>query len=436
MTASVAYLTKRFPRLSETFILDEILGLEAAGVPLRLYAIADPHEKLVQPDVSRVASTVVYLQNADSWVERWGEYRETLIAHARLFRESPPRYLGVLTYIARRRRHFSTMKNFAQAGRLALILRKNETRHLHAAFAHGPASVAHFVHLLTGLPYSFSAHAKDIYVSAPDLLARKLRDASFVLSCSESARNALTSLAGSDATKVILAHHGVDTSRFTPSIQTVSPKGDDATLRVLAVGRLVAKKGYPTLLGAIKIMSDTGRPVRCTIVGSGTDRERLATMVADLGITTSVEFVGSQTHQEVAERYHHADVFVQASVVLANGDRDGIPNSLLEAMASGLAVVASDVAGIPEIVTPANGLIVASGDSTALAAALERLANDPALRAQLGARARDLVVEKFDRTSCALRIAPLFEVGPDAHQTFNRDASECAPATSSTNSKG
>ncbi|NNN08267.1 MAG: glycosyltransferase family 4 protein [Acidimicrobiaceae bacterium] len=436
MAETVAYLTKRFPRLSETFILDEILGLEAAGVPLRLYAIADPHEKLVQPDVLRVASPVVYLQTAGSGMERWREYRGTMVAHVRLFRESPRRYLGVVTYIARRRRHLSTLKNFAQAGRLAQILRKNETRHLHAAFAHGPASVAHFVHLLTGIPYSFSAHAKDIYVSAPDLLARKLRDASFVLSCSESARNALTALAGADVAKVILANHGVDTRRFTLQERADSPEGSESPLRVLAVGRLVAKKGYPVLLEALKIMGDAERLVRCTIVGAGTDRDQLVALTAELGLTGSVEFVGSQTHQEVAERFHHADVFVQASVVLANGDRDGIPNSLLEAMASGLAVVASDVAGIPEVVTPECGLLVAPGDSTLLAAGLVRLADDAVLRSQLGARAREHVVEKFDRTACALRIAPLFGISTEVHPVGKSETSARSSTTYSTNREG
>ena len=436
MTTTVAYLTKRFPRLSETFILDEILGLEAAGVPLRLYAIADPHESIVQPDVLRVASPVAYLNNGGTLGDRWRESRETLVAHARLCHESPRRYLGIVGYIARRRRHVSTLKNFAQAGRLAQILRENDTRHLHAAFAHGPASVAHFVHLLTGLPYSFSAHAKDIYVSAPDLLTRKLRDASFVLSCSESARNTLTSLVGADATKVILAHHGVDTQRFTPLVIAPSRDIGEAPLRILAVGRLVAKKGYPVLLGAIKLVSDAGRPIRCTIVGSGIDREKLGALVVDLGLTTSVEFVGSHTHQEVAERFHDTDVFVQASVVLANGDRDGIPNSLLEAMASGLAVVASDVAGIPEVVTPECGILVASGDSVALAVALGRLGDDPRLRAQLGRQARDHVVKEFDRAICACRIAPLFGVDLDSRDTGGPDARPSGPTTFSTSREG
>ena len=416
MTTNVAYLTKRFPRLSETFILDEILGLEGAGVPLRLYAIADPHESLVQPDVARVLSPVVYLRGAGGLWARRGEVRETLLAHTQLLAGSPRRYLRVVGYIARRRRHLSTLRNFAYAGRLARLLREGETSHLHAAFAHGPASIAHFVHLLTGLPFSFSAHAKDIYVSAPDLLARKLRDASFVLCCSESARDALTSLAGAEAdvAKVLLAHHGVDTHRFRGEGPT---RADGAPLEVLAVGRLVAKKGYPVLLAALKALRDEGRGVHCTIVGAGVDRDALESLVREFDLTTTVEFVGSRTHQQVAAHYHEADVFVQASVVLDNGDRDGIPNSLLEAMASGLAVVASDVAGIPEVVADGCGLLVASGDATPLADALSLLADDAALRAQLGRRARAHVVEWFDRAACAMRIAPLFGVDPSSPAT-------------------
>ncbi len=420
MTTGVAYLTKRFPRLSETFILDEILGLEGAGVPLRLYAIADPQEGLVQPDVARVLSPVVYLRGAGGLWARRGEVRETLLAHARLLASSPRRYLRVVGYIARRRRHLSTLRNFAHAGRLAQLLRENGTGHLHAAFAHGPASIAHFVHLLTGLPFSFSAHAKDIYVSAPDLLARKLRDASFVLCCSESARDALISSAGAegDVAKVLLAHHGVDTQRFL--LREGSTRVDGAPLKVLAVGRLVAKKGYPVILAALKTLRDEGRGVHCTIVGAGVDRDELESRVKEWDLTGSVDFVGSRTHQQVAAHYHEADVFVQASVVLDNGDRDGIPNSLLEAMASGLAVVASDVAGIPEVVAGGCGVLVAPGDATQLADALALLADDEALRARLGRQARAHVVEWFDRAACATRIAPLFGVDPAAPETPDR----------------
>ena len=411
MTGTVGYLTKRYPRLSETFILDEILGLEAAGVPLRLYAIAHPGEECVQPDVARVASRVVYLRAPGGWRQSTRDSAATLVAHARLLGRSPRRYLGVVVYIARRRRHLSTWRHFAEAGRLALLLEADGARHVHAAFCHGPASVAHFVHLLTGLPFSFGAHAKDIYVSAPDLLARKVAAASFVLTCSESAAAEMRAISGAAAAKVVLAHHGVDTSRFAPATLEESSRVSGRPLRVLAVGRLVEKKGHAVLIEALGALVANGRAVSCAIIGSGPDLAALQAKVTRLGLSSVVRFLGARTHQEVAAMYRRADVFVQASVVLANGDRDGIPNSLLEAMASGLAVVASDVAGIPEVLLPGCGLLVAPADAAALASALGSLADDPCLRAQLGAAARRHVVGHLDRGVCARAIAPLFTAG-------------------------
>lgn len=406
MSTTVGYLTKRFPRLSETFILDEILGLEAAGVPLRLYALAHPGEELVQPDVAKVASPLVYLHPPGGWRIRAATVGATVAAHARLLRRAPRRYLGVLGYLVWRRHHLSSARHFAEAGRLALLLEAEDAGHLHAAFAHGPASVAHFVHLLTGLPFSFGAHAKDLYLSAPELLARKVAAAEFVLVCSESAAASLRELSGSAADKIVLARHGVDTSRFSPGVLGAGRVG--AELRVLAVGRLVDKKGYPVLLRALATLVERGQPVSCCIVGAGPRRAELEATIERLGLGSTVTLPGAMTHQQIAAAYRDADVFVQSSVVLADGDRDGIPNSLLEAMASGLPSVASAVAGIPEVVRPGCGLLVPPGDADALADALARLAADPVLRHRLGTAAREQVVARLDRLTCARAIAPLF----------------------------
>ncbi len=410
MTGTVAYLTKRFPRLSETFILDEILGLEASGVPLRVYALRHPGETLVQPDVNLVASPVTYLHPPGPWRVRVGAALSTAAAHGLLLLRSPRRYLAVAVYIARKRRHLSTVRHFVEAGRLARHLERANTQHLHAAFAHGPASVAHFVHLLTGLPFSFAAHAKDLYLSAPDLLGRKVAAAEFVLACSDSAAGALRQIAGPHADKVLLARHGVDTGRFVPAAPAGGP--DPAALRVLAVGRLVDKKGYPVLVAALAALHASGRQVSCRIVGAGPRRPELEALVAEMGLGQAVRFLGARTHQEVATAYRQADVFVQSSVVLPDGDRDGTPNALLEAMASAVPVVASAVAGIPEVVPPDCGLLVPPGDAAALAAALERLAQDPPLRRRLGQAARTHVEAHLDRLVCARRLAPLFGAAP------------------------
>jgi len=405
----VGYLTKRFPRLSETFILDEILGLEAAGVPLVLIALAHPGEGLVQPDVSRVASPVTYLRPLGDWRRVLAAQGATLVAHGRLLIRDPRRYVGVVGCVARSRQRLPALRHFWQAGRLALLLEEAGVRHLHAAFAHGPASVAYFVHLLTGLPYSFAAHAKDVYLSTPDGVARTMSAAKFILACSESVAGALRGIAGHEGHKVVLALHGVDTTRFAPAASGQRAPGESGgPLRVLAVGRLVEKKGYPVLLDALATLVRSGRSISCTVIGTGPLKAEIEESITRLGLESVVSLRGARTHQEVAAAYTAADVFVHAGVVLANGDRDGIPNSLLEAMASGLPVIATAVAGVPEVVAPGCGLIVPPGDAAALASQLATLADDPRLRERLGSAARAHVVANLDRIVCARSIAALF----------------------------
>ncbi len=428
--STVGYLVKRFPRLSETFILDEILGLEAAGVDLRLFAIADPHEQVIQPDVALVRSQVSYLRS-DGFRSALALSVAILSAHGRLLARAPRRYLRLIAYIAASRRHLSSVRHFLEAGPLALALERQDATHVHAAFAHGPATVAHFVHLLTGMPFSFAGHAKDLYRSPPDLLARKVADADFVLVCSDSAAGALRELAGPAGSKIVLARHGVNAERFRPFARrageaalptaarnrsTARSDGDlvpverPSALRLLAVGRLVEKKGYPVLLDALARAIAAGHMVSLTIVGTGAERRRVEDLTQDLGLGASVQMAGALTQQQVALALGEADAFVQASVVLADGDRDGIPNALLEAMAAGLPVVASSVGGIPEVVTDGvTGLLVPSGDPGALAAALGRLTRDPGLRARLGDRARAHALASLDRVACARAIVPLFE---------------------------
>ncbi len=412
--ATVGYLAKRFPRLSETFILDEILGLEAAGVPLRLFAIGDPGESVIQPDVSRVASPVGYLHVGRG---RWAsalDYLRFLRAHARLLRRRPLRWCAVVAHIAVARRHMSTLKHFLEAGALALDLERADANHIHAAFAHGPASVAHFVHLLTDMPFSFSAHAKDLYLSSPDMLARKVAASSFVLVCSSSAAEVLRQAVEShldpavraQGGKIVVAPHGVDTDRFVPGARRVDLATCAAPLRVLSVGRLVPKKGLTVLLEALAQLAAAGVDFECRIAGGGPQRAALSDLAVKLGLTEQVSFLGALPQMQILAHYQWADVFVQASVITPDGDRDGIPNALMEAMASGVAVTASAVAGIPEVVFDGTtGLLVTPGDAVALTAALAELAIDAGLRVRLGTQARDHVVTHLSRRVCIEPVA-------------------------------
>ncbi len=403
----VGYLTKRFPRLSETFILDEILGLEAQGVPLRLYSIRDPHERVVQPDVARVASEVRYLRPEPTVPDRLRWLGTTVACHAHLAARRPRAYARTLLAALGQPKRRARLSHFVDAGRLAVELERAGAVHLHAAFAHGPAAIAHQVHLLTGLPFSFGGHAKDIYVSDPRQLALRIADAAFVTACSRSARDELVTAAAGGADTIRLLPHGVDVVRFRPAPEV---RNEAAPLRILAVGRLVEKKGYDVLLEALaRLAGDpSSATFTCRIIGDGPLAGRLTSRARSLGIAPLVAFEGAQPHEAVAAAYGLTDVFVQASVVLPDGDRDGIPNVLLEAMASGLPVVASDVAGIPEAVTDGEtGLLVPSSDPDALAAAIARLAADPALRSALGHAARARILGRFDRRAAVRTMAAL-----------------------------
>lgn len=410
---TVCYLTKRFPRLSETFILDEIVGLEANGVDLRLFAIADPHEATVQPDVRRVRSAVTYVRTGESTAAALRDNVHFVHGHLRLLVRHPFRWMGTVARLFGPMRSRAMARHFLEAGGIALEMDRIGGDHLHAAFAHGPASTAYFVHLLTRRPYSFAAHAKDLYLSTPEILAAKITAATFVLACSHSAADELRRIAmahGGSGAEVVYAPHGVDVDRFRPGPDASGPTGPDEPVRLLAVGRLVPKKGYTTLIAALAKLADRGVPFTCRIIGGGDLRESLAARLASAGLADRVELCGTRTQIEILEEYRQADIFVQASVVTADGDRDGIPNSVLEAMSCGLTVVATDVAGIPEVITDhGTGLLARQADPTALAGAIGEAADDHLLRSRLGQAARRFVVEHYSRTECVRLPAALLD---------------------------
>lgn len=415
---TVCYLTKRFPRLSETFILDEILGLEAAGIDLRLFAIADPCEPEVQPDVRRVRSRVSYLRSGHGAWTAASDYSRFLRGHLTMLRRCPRRWTRAAAQVIRHGRSLAMAKHFVEAGGMAVELDGIGGDHIHAAFAHGPASVAFYVHLLTGRPFSFAAHAKDLYLSTPEVLAMKIRSATFVLACSESAANELRRIVDLQAggspdrniDKVVYAPHGVDISRFRPAPNDPLVDVPADPLRLLAVGRLVPKKGYPALLQSLATLVGKGVDFQCRIVGSGSQRSELEALAAGLGLEGRVTFCGALTQQEIIREYQGADVFLQASVITGDGDRDGIPNSVLEAMACGMPVVATAVAGIPEVVRDhETGLLVAPGRPALMTEALEELVDDALLRAQLGAAARHFVEVNLSRSICVEVPAALFQ---------------------------
>lgn len=409
--ATIAYLLKGYPRLSETFILQEILGLERRGIQLQLFSLVDPKEDLTHPSIEQVQAPVCYLHSDDVRATQKTFEQSQLW----LLKRHPLRLLRVWLYVLFKRRHLLTFQRLLEAGRLAQILSEQDVQWLHAHFAHGPTSVADFVHLLIGIPFSFSAHAKDIYQSSPDLLVRKIQRTRFVVTCSDSGRRYLLGLlkdlpdAARQQNKIHLVYHGVNTQHFSPAQPQSSRHVFDELPLILSIGRFVEKKGYQYLIAACKILVERHRRFQCAIYGSGPLKRDVRQQITRFGLEEYVHLHDERTQEDLPEIYRAATIFVLPCCVARDGDRDGIPNVLLEAMATGLPVVSSTVGGIPELVEHnCNGFLVPEKDAAALANALERLLGDAGLRTSLGAEARRHIMTHFDAEQNVDRLVECF----------------------------
>jgi glycosyltransferase involved in cell wall biosynthesis len=381
---SVGLLVKIFPKLSETFILEEVLGLERLGVRLRLYTLASPTDPVSHDAVARVRATPCQVP-ARVRDDVAGFVRH----HLGLLGRHPLRWAGQLLQALGQGR--AALTEFARAGWLAGRLHDDGVDHLHAHFISAPADLASCVSSLGGLPFSISAHAKDIYLSGEADLRRKLEAARFTVTCTDFNCRTLRGIA--PQASVHRMYHGIDATTFHPA-RRLAPS---LVPLILSVGRLRAKKGLDTLIDACAKLRDSGHPFRCEIVGYGEEHDRLAAQIASLDLADQVHLAGRLTREQVIERYARAAVYVQPSRVTADGDRDGIPNVLLEAMAMGLPVVASNVSGIPELVQHGvNGLLTPPDAAEAIADAVASLLNDPGHARELGSAARQTVTQHFD----------------------------------------
>ena len=391
MKPRLAYVVKMFPRLSETFILNELLELERCGASITVYSLKRAAPGPRHPDVARLAARVVYLpERPVEWLLRGGVAALALLARH-------PRRVGVLLrYVVTRRTH-QAWKRFFQAAVLVRDLAPDPPRHLHAHFASAPSRVAMFAAHLAGLPFSFTAHAKDIFHSDTDLdlLRAKMRAARFVVTVSDFNRAHLEEVLGGDRTRVRRLYNGVDLERFSPGARVTSAPHEGPV--VLAIGRLVEKKGFADLLAAWPGVTARVPTARLVFVGDGPERDDLVARTQTLGIADTVRWAGALPQDAVRELLATATVFTLPCRIARDGNRDGLPTVLLEALASGVPCVTTTVTGNPEIIRDGvEGRLVAPGDPDALAAALVDLLLDPAIRTRMAAAARASAVERFD----------------------------------------
>lgn len=404
---------KGYPRISETFISNEILLLERLGFKIHLFSMRHPRESFSHKSVDSIKAGVDYLPHE---IIRflplflWHNIRHAL--------KHPVRYAGgVKTAFRRflRTRKSATIKHLLQAGLIAdKFMPGKGIVHLHAHFAHSPTSVAMFTSQLTGLDFSFTAHAKDIYTSDPRQLEEKIGLARFVVTCTKYNQRYLTAV--SQGRKNIHAvYHGIDLKLFglDKSGGMVAPAETKSAptppYRLFTVARMVVKKGLPTVYKALSILKQRGIPFEHILVGDGDERDNTLELIRSFGLEKECRWLGTLTHEAVIGHYREAHAFVLGCEVAPTGDRDGIPNVFVESMAMGVPVVATTVSAIPEIIIHGDtGLMVQPKDPDALADAVEKILTDRALRDRVIPRAKERVARLFDNRQLIEKLARIY----------------------------
>jgi glycosyltransferase involved in cell wall biosynthesis len=401
---TIGVVVKGWPRLSETFIAQELRALEQRGLRLRIYSLRHPTDRRVHALNRAVAALVIYLPEY-LWREPlrvWRGWRKArLLPGYRRARQSWMRDLKRDLTPNRVRRFGQALVLAAEGGA--------EVSHLYAHFLHTPASVARYAAMMCGLSWSVSAHAKDIWTT-PDWEKReKLLDAAWAVTCTRTGCEHLAALAPG---KVELVYHGIDATRFAPCRAERAPRdgsAKDDPVVILSVGRAVPKKGYDNLLTALTLLP-RGLEWRFVHIGGGPLLPSLKRQAERSGLADRIAWRGAQDEDAVRSAYREADLFVLASRIGNDGDRDGLPNVLLEALSQSCPVVATAIAAIPElIVDGVTGSLTPPGDHAALAAAIELLARNPDLRARLAAAGEARVRRDFPLERGAARIAALLQ---------------------------
>ncbi|TCT09356.1 glycosyltransferase involved in cell wall biosynthesis [Tepidamorphus gemmatus] len=400
--ARVAILVKGYPRLSETFIAQEILGLEARGLDILIVSLRRPTDPAVHDLHRAIRAEVLYLP----------EYLKDEPARVRAGRrhsESLPGHAAAAAAFRADLELDRTVNRWRRWGQAQVLARElpADVGWLHVHYLHTPASVARYAAALTGLGWSFSAHAKDIWTTPVWELERKLADARWGVTCTAANRAYLAGLAARPDS-IGLVYHGLDFTRFpAPAIPGDNDGSPGRPVRLLAVGRAVEKKGFDDLLRALARVGDAV-DWRLTHIGGGALIGRLRDQAERLGIADRVCFRGALAHDAVIEAFRAADLFVLPSRIAKSGDRDGLPNVLMEAQILGVAAIATPVSAIPELIEDGRtGLLVPPRDPTALASAIIALARNPAARQRLAAAGRARTLEHFAAAPGLDRIAQM-----------------------------
>jgi colanic acid/amylovoran biosynthesis glycosyltransferase len=395
---SLLYVMGEFPSLYQGTVLNEIRLLRSRGYPVHILARRWPqHPNHAAADA--LADSTIY------GLDLQGGYAEVLRANLGLILRIGPAAYREAWRLVKRFRVMGNLKGFMRMAAAAYRLKGQGFTHLHAHWANEATELAMILSQLMGLPFSFTCHAVDIFV-APRYLKEKLRAARFVVTVSGYNKQYLLDHYGSDlADKIHVIYPLIDIQQFGPR-----PPVHSDGINILSIGRLVEKKGYRYAVEAAGILKERGHQFVWKIVGEGRDRPQLEATVSEQGLSGWVQLLGRLPHADVHPLLEQATVFVLPSVVASNGDREGMPAVLIEAMAREVPVVATSSVGIGELVKDGAGLLVPPRDGLALAEAVEQVITaDPATQQAMGGTGRQIVEQEFDVHHLANKLLVLFE---------------------------
>jgi len=407
----IALILKGYPRLSETFIAQEIRALELRGFDITLVSLRHPTDKSTHPIHQQIQANVLYLPEY-LHVEPW-RVAKALVKTIKNYSLSKVTCQFIKDF--KRDRSRGRIRRFGQSIVLAAEMPENIDQ-MYAHFLHTPASVTRYASLINNLPWSCSAHAKDIWTSQEWDLAEKLKELQWLATCTGANHQYLQSLAD-DPNKVHLVYHGLDFSRFNTSHrssrQHINGQDPKQPVQIISVGRAVPKKGYDDILTALAKLPKHLH-WHFTHIGGGAILEDLIAQAKALGINDKIEWRGAQAQLEVLQAYRDSDLFILASKIVADGDRDGIPNVLMEAQSQSLCCLATNISGIPELIeNNVNGILVDSNAPDDLAKALSTLITDGELREKLGSKSQQLLHQNFDVDIGINQLQDLFDSAND-----------------------
>lgn len=391
-----AIILSQFPCIDEVFILRELVHLKRTGLDFVIFSLKASRDKVVQEDAQSLIADTCYFPFF-SW--------KVLKANAALFVRRPLRYLSTFFSVI-----FHNFKSFdffwksvvfwPEFAAFADLAERMGLSHVHGNWATHPATAAWVIRRLTGIPYSMTGHAHDIYLDTT-MLAAKIEGARFVTTCTETNKKYLDKIAPGCQEKIIKNYHGVDLERFA------GPREKTAVFTILSVGTLLERKGFDDLIKACALLKKRGVAFSCIIAGGGPEEDKLKNLVRNLEVDDRVSMLGRVTQKEIIPLYKKADIFV---LTVKTKKHFGIPNVFIESLASGLVPISTALESIHELVIDGeSGLIVADEDPGAIADAIERLERDPLLRERLAQRGREIVLEKFDARRNALQLKELLE---------------------------